>query len=195
MSINNKFRTVADAEKDKFDKFNRAVTTIDSAHRLVHEGMFYQVSGKQTGWLDTTSEEFLIVTPAFTFPHVQVMLLNFGSGDIDFAAYENTTTSADGTPLVPMNVNRNSTNAPDTVLTAGPTITDDGDNIFNLWVPPTGTGVGQSANGVQGTGQGSEWILAPDSKYLIRLTNNSGSTIDWSYEFSWYEIDWAKSGL
>ena len=35
---------------------------------------------------------------------------------------------------------------------------------------------------------GEEWILAPSTKYLFRITNNSGGILDLSYEFVWYEI-------
>ena len=171
-----------------YDPFAHALTVIQEQHRLIHDGMFYQTSGKQTGLLNAGVEDFLMVTPAFNFPHIQIMQLNFGRGDIDFVAYENTTVSDNGTPLPIENVNRNSSNVPALDLYASPTVTGVGDHIFTLWVPPTGTGTGQSANGVAGVGQGSEWILAPSTNYLVRLTNNSGSTIDWSYEFAWYEI-------
>ena len=46
---------------------------------------------------------------------------------------------------------------------------------------------------IAGIGQGSEWILKPETPWLIRLTNNSGATIDWSYEFSWYEISYDEN--
>jgi len=172
----------------QFDPLVHAITIIQEQHRMVHDGFMFQTSGKQTGWLDAADKLFLITTPALSFPHIQVMRLNFGRGDIDFEAFEGATTSADGAALTLQNVNRNSSNTPNIVLTAEPTVTDDGTSIFTLWVPPTSAGVGNSANGVEGIGQGSEWVLKPSTKYLIRLTNNSGSTIDWSYEFAWYEI-------
>ena len=170
------------------DPITHSITTIREQHRLIHDGMYFSTSGKQTAWLDATAKEFLIVPPAGCYPHVQVMLLTFGKGDIDFEAYEGPTITDNGTALPARNVNRNSTNTPDLALYATPTTTDDGILEFQLWVPPTSTGTGQSANGISGVGQGSEWILKAETPWLIRLTNNSGSTIDWSYEFSWYEV-------
>lgn len=170
-----------------FDRFVPASTVIDGAHRMVHDGMFFLTSGKQAGWLNAAEKLFFINVPAGTFPHVQAMRLNFGRGDIDFVASENPTASSMGTPIAAQNVNRSSDNTPRLELYSEPTVSDDGLNIFTLWSPPTSTGNGQSANGVEGVGQGSEWILKAGNTYLIRLTNNSGSTIDWSYEFSWYE--------
>ena len=187
-------RSALDEEIRKFDPFAHAVTVIQEQHRLVHDGMFYLTSGKQTGWLDAGVKRFLISTPAGAFPHIQQMNLNFERGDIDFVAYEGATTSADGTALDIENVNRNSSNTPNTDLFAEPTVTDVGTHIFTLWAPPTSTGTGQSSNGIAGVGQGSEWLLAPSTKYLIVMTNNSGATIDWSYEFSWYELAYPEDG-
>jgi len=170
-----------------YDQFVPATTVIDGSHRMVHDGYFFQTSGKQTGFINGADKHFFINVPARCYPHIQTMVLNFGRGDIDFVAFENPTVSAVGTPITAMNVNRGSDNTPDLELYAEPTVTDDGTNIFTLWAPPTGTGTGQSANGIAGVGQAGEWLLKPSNTYLIRLTNNSGATIDWSYEFSWYE--------
>ena len=183
-------RSPGDERKRQYDQFAHAVTVIQEQHRLIHDGMFFTTSGKQTGFADATSVEFLISPPAGCFPHIQSMVLNFGRGDIDFEAYEGPTVTDNGTALPTRNVNRNSTNTPALNLYANPTTTDDGVMGFQLWVPPTGTGTGQSANGTAGVGQGSEWILKPETQWLVRLTNNSGSTIDWSYEFSWYELSY-----
>ena len=172
----------------QYDPLVHAQTTIDSAHRMIHDGFFFNTSGKETGWTNGTTKEFLISPPAGCYPHVQAMVLNFGRGDIDFEAYEGPTITDNGTALTVRNVNRNSDNTPDLDLYASPTTTDDGTMEFQLWVPPTSTGTGQSSNGIEGVGQGSEWILKPSTPWLVRLTNNSGATIDWSYEFSWYEI-------
>ena len=182
--------SAGDEEQRKFDKFAHAVTMIEENHRLIHDGMFFMVSGKQTGWADATTQEFLVSPPAGCFPHVQSMKLNFGRGDIDFEAYEGPTITANGSALSPNNVNRNSTNTPNLALYASPTTTADGVLEFQLWAPPTSVGVGQSANGIEALGQGTEWVLKPETPWLIRLTNNSGATIDWSYEFSWYELSY-----
>lgn len=175
-------------EQLKFDPFTHAVTTIAQQHRLLHDGFFFVTSGKQTAWATATSKLFLLRVPALVFPHVQTMKLSFGRGDIDFEAFEGATVSATGTALPLQNPNRNSTNTPDLELYAEPTVTDDGTSIFTLWTPPTAAGVGQSANGVEGVGQGSEWILKAGTDYIVRMTNNSGALIDWSYEFAWYEV-------
>ena len=179
-----------DEENRKFDKLSHSVTTITEQHRLVHDGMYFIVSGKQTGLVNGGTTEFLVSPPADCFPHIQTMVLNFGRGDVDFEAYEGPTITDNGTPIPAQNVNRNSSITPELNLYANPTTTDDGSQEFQLWVPPTATGTGQSANGIEGLGNANEWVLAPETPWLIRITNNSGATIDWSYQFAWYEVSY-----
>ena len=174
---------------DSPDSISQANTVIDAFHRNIHEGFVYTTTGKQTALTNGSSVEFLIDVPALTWPHIQSMRLNFGRGDIDFVIYEGPTVSANGSELTYQNVNRNSSNTPDLNLYSGPTTSADGTLIYTLWIPPTGTGTGQSGNGISDSGQGNEWVLAPSTQYLARITNNSGATIDWSYEFTWYELD------
>lgn len=177
-------------EQFKFDAFAHAVTVIQEQHRFVHDGMYFQTSGKQTGWLDGTTKTFLLRTAADNYPHVQAMRLSFGRGDVDFVAYEGATISATGAALPVVNVNRTSTKTPAMTLFAEPTATDNGGHIFTLWVPNTAAGQSKSADGVSGIGQASEWVLKPGTDYLVVMTNNSGGTIAWSYEFAWYEISY-----
>jgi len=184
-------RSRANLEAKSYDPYHYAQTVIDANHRLVHDGMFYSHTGKDESWTNGATRNFYLSVPAGVFPHIQVMKLDFGRGDIDFVAYEGTTVSSSGTPLTAVNVNRASANTPSLSLSAEPTVTDTGTAIFTLWAPPTSTGTGQSANGVEGVGQGSEWILNAGTNYLVRLTNNSGSTISWAHEFTWYEIDYS----
>lgn len=177
-----------DEEGRKFDQFVHAVTTIDSLHRMTHDGFVYHASGKVTGMIADNVDDFLITTPALSFPHFQRLQITTGRGDIDMLVYEGATTSADGAAITVLNVNRNSANTPNAVFTSGPTVTDVGTLIHTQWTPPTATGVGQSPSGIVGETNGEEWILAPSTKYLIRITNNSGATIDYRYEMLWYEV-------
>lgn len=185
---NNYRSTTLLEEAAKFDSFAHAVTTIDELHRMTHDGFVYHVSGKVTGMIDANVDDFLLAIPKGAYPHFQRLQITAGRGDIDMAVYEGTTTSADGTPIGSLNVNRNSPNVAETILTSAPTVSALGTLIHTQWVPPTATGVGQSPSGIIGETNGEEWVLAPDTKYLIRITNNSGATIAYRYELLWYEI-------
>jgi hypothetical protein len=177
-----------DEEARKFDQFAHAVTTIEEVHRLTHDGMVFHSSAKVTGLADAGVYDLLVAVPAGAFPHFQRLQVTAGRGDIDLNVYEDTTTSADGTTVPVFNVNRNSARTPSSVVTHTPTVTGVGTLIHTQWIQPTATGVGQSPAGIVGETNGEEWVLKPSTKYLVRLTNNSGATIDFRYEMLFYEI-------
>ena len=180
-----------DEETFKFDKYAHAVTVIQEQHRLSHDGFMFHASGKVTGLANDATQDFLLAVPAGVFPHLQRFNLNLESGDIDVLMREAVTTSDDGAANGELNVNRNSSITPSSVLSLGPTVTDAGLLIHTQWVPPTGAGVGSSA-GVLDIQNGEEWILKPATKYLFRVTNKSGGTIALRYEFVWYEVGYTQ---
>ena len=170
------------------DDLTGAAVAIEELHHMVHEGFVFHGSGKVTGMVDANVDDFLIVTAANNIPHVQSFNLSFGSGDIDVQVYEGATASDDGTPESLFNTNRNSLITPDLVMNSAPTITGVGTLIHTGWVVPTAAGIGQSPEGITAEGTGEEWILKPSTKYLVRITNNSGDTIDYRWEILFYEI-------
>jgi len=174
-----------------FDPLHHAHTTIDVTHRVAHDGFMHHASGKVTGMVADNVDDFLITTPAGVYPHLQRVNFDFGDGDIDIQTYHSSTTSAPGTTLANLNTNRNSSKTAGAVLSFGPTVTGIGTLMHTAWAPPTATGNGQSAAGISDIENGEEWILAPSSKYIIRVTNGSGSEIEYRYEFLWYELDFA----
>lgn len=165
------------------------IITITEPHALIHSGKMFHWAGKVTGLLNASAVDFLFKVPAATYPHIHRMRANVGAGDVDIQAFEGTTVSADGTPLVVDNLNRNSVITPDMTMFFNPTVTADGTEIHNIWIPPTSAGVGQSIQGVSGATAGEEWILKPSTNYLQRITNNSGSTISAWVEILFYELD------
>lgn len=192
LNINNDFRSVADAEADKFDRNSRAVTIIEEEHRLTHEGMVWHTSDRAQV-ANAASLDILFVTPAFTYPHLRKAILNLGDAPANICLYEGVTASADGTAAPVFNRNRNSANVPSTVVTTGPTVTDLGTMIHDRLVGDTG-GMGSNQAGAESAGLGEEWILTPSTKYLLRVTNNSGAEITVNYEIMWYEIMWQNAG-
>ena len=175
-----------DEELRKFDKYVHAVTVISEPHRLAHDGFMFHASKKETGILNAGVEECLFITG--TKPvHLNRWRVESGGGDIDIDIYEGATVSANGTALSVHCTNRLALNTALTTLYDGPTVTDDGTLIHSQWVPPTSSGIGQSADGAQAEA-GEEWILAPNTNYLIRVTNNSGDTISIWEEYLFYEV-------
>ena len=171
-----------DEEGRKFDPFSHSVTTIDENHRMIHDGFWFELFQEDVALLNGASVEVLLSVPAGTFPHFQELELDTDGGPVRVFLYENTVTSADGSELTWINKNRNSNNTPDTQVFVSPTITADGDLLKRKAAPNSGplTVFNQS--------QGGEWVLAPSTKYLIRITNASGATREVNITIALYEI-------
>jgi hypothetical protein len=186
------FRPNANTEEAyKFDSFAHAVTVIEEPHRLSHDGMMFHASGLSTIANGATGD-FVMITPANCYPHIQRVQLDVEAGEVALAMYEDSVLSSDGTPLpAAINTNRNSARVACAALYGAPTVTDAGNLFHTAWIPPTGAGVGSSVGVLNVSLFGEEWILKPSTKYLFRITNNSGGVLDLRYEFVWYEIDYA----
>lgn len=81
---------------------------------------------------------------------------------------------------------RSSANTPYSTVTHTPTVTATGSvTLVNGRILPGGTSPQTRVGG--GIRQGVEWILAPNTKYLLRVTNGSGSTVAVNVGLEWYE--------
>jgi hypothetical protein len=169
------------------DSYVHAHTMIGEVHRMVHDGFAYHATGRVAALANAASLEVLFSVPADTFPHLNAALITMSDSPCDMEAFEGTTTSADGTAVTVFNRNRNSTNTAAMTMFTGPTITADGTQIHDRYIPDQG-GVGTNNAGAVSPGLGEEWVLKPSTKYLLRFTNNSGGAITVAFEFLWYEI-------
>jgi hypothetical protein len=196
MANNNEFRELPHGVRgfihQLFDRFVPAITQIDSLHRGIHDGHVYDVTGKHLALADEGVLELLISVPVGTYPHMNRNNFTFGKGDVDVVVRSGVTQTDEGTELISHNVNEASSNRPVTKFYYGPTITVAGTVKHVLWAPPTGTGIGQSANGIGGITAGEEWVMAPGD-YSITITNNSGSVIDLSYDMLFYELGYSAT--
>jgi hypothetical protein len=159
---------------------------IDLVHRLTHDGMVFSSTGKNTGLLNAGTADFLFVTGANEV-HLTKVTMFPGDGDVDFVAYEDTVTSANGGEVPLINVNRTSSKEPLVKLYGAPTVTTLGDIIHTTWAVPT-VSSGNDSSGVMNVSPGEEWVLKPNSKYLFRLTNNSGGTISYAWDMLMVEL-------
>ena len=174
------------------DPYAHALTVIQEPHRLAHDGMMFSTTGKLTGLANAGVQDILIQTNG-THMHLHKVSFAFGRGDIDIASYEGGNIAA-GTPLVNQNTNRNSSNTSGASISYSPAITTTGTLIHQRWVPPTAAGTGpRPGAGLSDLANDEEWILAPNTSYLIRLTNNSGALINLGFDFLWYEVTYIDS--
>ena len=172
------------------DAHSRSIRTIDAGHAMVHLGFVYKAWHKFTGVADAASVYLHVKNPADLYPHLHDFTVTAGRGDVDVQVFETPTTSADGTLLQERSLNRNGT-----IDTSGldvyhtPTVSSDGTEIRNTWIPPTAAGVGHSDSGAVEDAD-LEMILKPSTNYLIKITNNSGGSIDIHAKLYWYELNW-----
>jgi hypothetical protein len=171
------------------DPYAHAQTSIDERHRVTHDGMMFHSTGRKADVSTPAGTfELLLNVPAEVFPHIQKIIWSLEGAPCDLQIYEGATTSSDGTAAAVFNNNRNSSNTPGCTLTHTPTVTGDGTLIHDLYVGTTGKDIGQ----VRDTA-GEEWVFKPSTKYLFRLTNNSGAVLDLSWEFQWYELSYTEA--
>jgi len=164
--------------KSGIDASTESLQVIDYAHHEIHSGSHFYIKN----YMDLTNAQvfdFLAVTPdTLKWAH---MLVEFNfEAEAHIQVYEGTTTSNDGTTVTPVNRNRNSSTTPTVSIYHTPTVTDVGTLIAGY---KTGSG-----NKVGGEIRGSnELILKQNTKYLIRLTNDTALNNWVDYLADWYE--------
>jgi hypothetical protein len=169
-----------DRSQAQVDTFNEALITQDEIHANIHRGVFYTISDLLLALTNGSNEDLLLVT-GDTPVHARITLSTSAQALVRF--YEDTTTSNNGTVLPARNRNRVSTNTAAMTSSRAPTVTGVGTLLYEGFLP------GGSKN--QATGDQSstfeEWVLKANSKYLIRVTNNSGGNEDLSLAIDFYE--------
>lgn len=163
------------------DSISGAVQSIEYEHSRIHSGKGFLFNGKHTV-ANGASAYHLLDNPAASYPHLRVFAVTASSGPMDIEFYEGATTSASGTAVTPVNYNRNSATTAALACYNGPTVTTPGTLLAYMLI--TGT---KHESGSGDSGGQTEWILKPSTKYLAKLTNNSGSSVTYALKLFWYE--------
>lgn len=133
----------------------------------------------------TSSLYFLGITGAkqIHFDHIHG---DFQKGGIRIWLYEAPTTTANGTPESPINLNFSSSNISQLSLYSAPTITSNGTKKATHYFPLTGSGANISpASDVVAGGR----VLKPNTKYLFRIENLDNATCTFGVNFIWHDDD------
>ena len=176
-----------DEQLRSWDRYVHARCTIDHEHRMIHDGFAFHCTNRTVGVANGASADLLVSVPAGAYPHITAFIFSLSDSPIDLETYEGVTTSDDGTLLSRFNRNRNSSNTPTVEMFSAPTITDLGTRVHDRYVPDAG-GQGSNQVGSLTPNLGEEWILRPATKYIVRLTNNSGGSLTYGMEALWYEV-------
>ena len=160
---------------------NTANIQIDYTHQQTHEGRFFSGGYYNGAVVNGASIDVLIQTDTKS-PHLHMECSSVG--DASARIYEGTTFSDAGSAVTMSNHNRTSTKTFVGTVTSMPTVTLTGTQVNGTTLLPGGT-----KNQATGTSFGSanEFILAPNTNYLIRLTNDSGSTTKMSISLQGYQ--------
>lgn len=164
------------------DPLTNNIVVIDQSHHEIHEGDFYSFCAYNDNLdLDDTLE-FILTTPNTT--KLSHLTYNFSASlQVLFEFFEDTTHTTN-ILQTSHNHNRNSLN------TAGMTIHTSNDDDVDGNRIDCGSFGSPSVGIVGGSGGGGrvegEWILKPNSKYLIKLTSGSDDN-NVNLKLSWYE--------
>jgi len=162
------------------DALTNTQVGIDYAHYAMHMGEHYFFKNWQDIEGADTVVYVLLRTPESpTRIHAKAAIDSEAEFLIEL--FEDSTVSADGTPITIFNNDRESTNTSEASVFAAPTVTDDGSL---LWAGKTGTG----RNPI-GTSPGLNYEVLPKAStdYLLKITKAT-SGIHWvDFDFWWYE--------
>jgi len=168
----------SDGDELLIDHHTESVVTLPYEYHQLYEGNLYTTS-QNNDLANGAFRETLIITPDSTID-VHFVIKIETEVEASYTLYEEATTSDDGTPEIIINKNRQSTNISAIVITYDPTITLDGTLLITEhW------GTGKSRGGEERSE--AEWILNHNTKYLLRVQNETTSDNYVSTVLLWYE--------
>jgi len=166
------------------DRVTGAPAVIDYAHHEIHSGSTFVASYKSpdaSPVADNGTIIFILTTHA---KYAHILFRAACGGDMEGELYEGTTvTAGTGSAQAVYNKNRASTKTPTVGVRRGMTVATAGTLIENEFMAG-GTG----PQGVGGaTASRAEWVLAPSTVYMVRITNRAGNAQPMSLAAEWYE--------
>lgn len=177
----------------RLDPLVESIPVTETFHHLGHEGKVFIHGERHNAIADGADFDILIRIPAgnadrqvhFRFSYTSKA--NTGTLDVDVLLYKEPTTTADGAPEAIVSTNDAVVKSTGVLMFSGPTVTAVGayKSSVNMF------GEKKSAGSKETTVP--EWVLAPDGvnarDYLMRLTNNSGGTIDFNHALFFYDSE------
>jgi hypothetical protein len=168
-----------------FDAVSGAPYWLDVAHYEIHYGGMFHAEHTVAVVGNNAAVDMLFRTGDVA-DHTIFEVAVGGQSTVQL--WESPTISVTGTAVPSWNMNREITRTANTLIYHTPTITATGAiTLVNRIIPAGATAQtrvgGQSSKGV-------EWVLAPETDYLLRITNTSGGNIPISVVWEWYEGDY-----
>lgn len=168
------------------DLFTDAFAIMDNDHKYTHQGKLYETFDLQT-IASSGTYSYELTTPASSTAYVHYRWGQIASSadKVKIELNEGATLTG-GASMTSYNHNRNSSNTAEVVVKKGVTVSDAGTQIDQIYMGG-GTGNGANASGTESAGGTHEWVLKPETTYLIRVTNGSSSSNNVEVNLTWYE--------
>ena len=168
------------------EALTRALKTMDNDHAYIHQGKYFTAITKNTLQAAAVLKiQFKTPLVAAGYVHYRPALIVSSKDSLTVKFYEAAEGLAGGVAVTPVNRNRNSTEVSGVTLKVGVTTTGNGTQISEAYIPGA-TGVGGTSSGNM-LSASNEWVLKPNTEYLIELTNASAAANDVLAELQWYE--------
>lgn len=175
------------------DALVESIPTTETFHYLGHLGKVFIHGERHSEVADGANFDMLIRIPAgnaarqihFRFNYASKA--NTGTLDVDVMLYREPTTTADGSTETIVSTNDAIVKTTGVLMFSAPTVTAPGTYMTSVNMFGEKKSAGSKETDVP------EWILAPDGAnsrdYLMRLTNNSGGTIDFNHALFFYDSE------
>ena len=175
----------ADNRKDIKDFVTDAWRNISVEHNNIHEGVFFEYPIVT----DIAASGTYVVgfkTPADKYVHYRNEKFS-ASGEKVLISLQEGATISGGTTVSAINHNRASDKTASTIVKTAVTLATAGTTISIGYVPG-GTAKGGNRSGGE-TSQENEYVLNPNTQYVVRIANGGSATCTVVVSPQWYEED------
>lgn len=164
------------------DSVTGAVQGIEWEHSRIHSGRGFSYVDRVDNLANGSSFYWQLDNPAANYAHLRQISVAADGAPVEVRLFEAPTITGNGTQGSPKNLNRVSVNAANLDVYRSTTVSADGEELDFMLIPGSRSVGGSGTEGVE-----TEWILAPGTKYAIKLTNTSGGASDIGLRLFWYE--------
>ena len=163
-----------------FDVYDNDQVSVSHTHEQIHQGEASVVSMVVTMTAESTMQ-CQITTPASPIRIHFVLNCQASGNGITVTFYEGCQ-STSGTPVAIMNRNRNSAKVTGATFVHTPAVSTTGTAIYTTYLAASKQG-GSVDHGTD------EFVLLPNTRYLINLTVDAGQSAVFAGRGEWYETD------
>jgi|GEM_PF-3289695 len=158
------------------------VIMIFPEHTKIHKGELFSAFHKAT--LVASASISIQVKTGSKEVHFKPVDFSSDAEKFTVEIYENPTLTDGSAAVNIINRNRTSSNTAETMIYSDPTVTDNGTKIDEYHI---GSSVGQKESGGDIITGGNEIVFAPNTNYLIVITNNGSAEASILAKFFFYE--------